>query len=108
MRKNKKEKEDKGFFSDSFSILFNPHKFVFDFKQSTPKVVKSGNDKGTESVIWHKPVLMDPVLAKKLVHVLEKNVEKYEDKYGEIEIKEKSEEEVEAEEPDTEEPSYIG
>ncbi len=105
--KKKKEKEDEAFFSDSFSVLFNPHKFVFDFKQSTPKVGTSKEGRKVESVVWHRPVVVDPILAKKMLTVLEKNVEKYENKFGEIEIeKMKKEEEVEAE--DAEEPTYIG
>jgi len=112
-----REKNDEGFFSDSFSVLFNPHKFVFDFKQSTPRVRGSGENKSAESVVWHKPIVMDPVLAKKMVAVLEKNLEKYEDKFGEIEFKKQGDEEdldaeeveaSDAEEAETEEPSYIG
>lgn len=106
MINQKEEKEEEGFFSDSFSVLFNPHKFVFDFKQSTPKVSNSNEGRNVESVVWHKPILMDPVLAKKILKVLEKNVDKYEDKFGEIEIKEKEEEEVEVD--DANEPTYIG
>jgi len=107
--KKGKEKEDEAFFSDSFSVLFNPHKFVFDFKQSTPKVKSTEEGREVESVVWHKPVVMDPVLAKKILTVLKKNLEKYEEKFGEIEIGERkkgSEQDVEAE--DAEEPTYIG
>ncbi len=109
MKNKGKEKEDEAFFSDSFSVLFNPHKFVFDFKQSTPKVSKTKQGRNVESVVWHKPIVMDPVLAKKILKVLQKNVEKYEDKFGEIEVKErekKDKEEIEAD--DADEPTYIG
>jgi len=108
VKEKKKEKESEGFFSDSFSVLFNPHKFVFDFKQSTPKVSTSQDGRKVESVVWHRPIVMDPVLAKKILRILEKNVEKYEDKFGEIEIIEKEKNEKEVEADDAEEPTYIG
>ncbi len=104
---SKKENDEEGFFSDSFSVLFNPHKFVFDFKQSTPKVSTKKDGRKVESVVWHRPIIVDPILAKKMLTVLQKNVEKYEDRFGEIEINGKEQkDDVEADEAD--EPTYIG
>ncbi len=109
MPEKKKDKDEEGFFSDSFSVLFNPHKFVFDFKQSIPKVQSSGEGNKVESVVWHKPIVMDPVLAKKILKVLEKNLGKYEDKFGEIDIKEVGDgEQKQIEAEDADEPTYIG
>lgn len=103
---SEKEKDEEAFFSDSFSLFFNPRQFVLDFKQSVPKIEDSEEEHEHKTVQWHKPVLLNPVLAKKLLKVLEKNIKKYEEKFEEIEIREMETEPKET--SDEEEPSYIG
>lgn len=97
-----KDKDKEAFFADSFSILFNPSKFAFDFKQNVPKIEPSKDDRKHKNVVWHQPILLDPVLAKKLSKVLSENVRKFEEKFGEIKLGGKGEKE------EREEPSYIG
>lgn len=101
------EKDEEAFFSDSFSVLFNPHQFVLDFKQSVPQVEASGEKSEQKTVTWHRPIMVNPILAKKLSKVLGKNVEKFEEKFGEIKIGKEEEEEKERK-GDSKEPSYIG
>lgn len=103
MAKNEDEKEEEAFFSDSISVLFNPEQFVIDFKQSIPQVSPSKDEPKQKTVTWHKPVMVNPLLAKKLSEILKKNVEKFEEKFGEIKVR--SEEDTGS---DLEEPSYIG
>lgn len=107
-----KEKGDKAFFTDSFSVLFKPEQFVLDFKQSVPKISAS-REHEHENVVWHKPVMMNPGLAKRLSQLLQKNLEKYEEKFGEIEIGDleeatESDDRESSGESSEDEPSYIG
>lgn len=100
------EKEDKeAFYSDSFSTFFKPKQFVIDFKQSLPRIEKSDEKREQKTVVSHRPVLMNPTLAKKLSKVLQKNIEKYEEKFSEIEI---GEIEEGSQDKSKEELSYIG
>lgn len=98
------ESDEEAFFADSFSVLFNPKQFVFDFKQKVPRVENSDEGHEQRTMTSHTPVLMTPELAKRISKILEKNVEKYEKKFGEIELGEKDS----GTSPDEEEPSYIG
>ncbi|MFP4045556.1 MAG: DUF3467 domain-containing protein [Candidatus Aenigmatarchaeota archaeon] len=72
------------FYTDSFSVLFNPNTFFLDLKQQTPRVVQDADDHKQKIKVHHKPVMMNPLLAKKLSHVLNQNLKKYEEKFGEI------------------------
>lgn len=97
---------DEAFYSDSFSVLFNPNVFFLDLKQQTPRVVQDDDDHKQKIKVHHRPVMMNPLLAKKLSHVLNQNIKKYEEKFGEIKpFKEKDEDEEVEEKEDL---TYIG
>lgn len=97
------DKEEEAFFADSFSVLFNPKQFVFDFKQKIPRVKDTKDGHEQEVVASHDSVVMNPELAKRISKILEKNIEKYEEKFGEIDLGEDT-----SEETSDKEPSYIG
>jgi len=104
----KEEKDNEAFLVNSFSILFGSHQFAFDFKQRTPKVEDfEGGGHQKKMVVWHKPIIMNPALAKKLVEILGKNIKEYEKKFGEIEIKE-NDDKKNKDKKEKEEISYIG
>lgn len=103
---SKEDKDEEAFYSDSFSTFFNPGQFVIDFKQSIPKIEESDEKQEQKTVVSHRPILMNPALAKKLYKILEKNIEKYEEKFSEIEIGKNRD--AETQEESGEEVSYIG
>lgn len=63
---------------------------------------KLGDQKTQTIVSEHNAVAMNPKKAKKFKQLLEKNIERYEEKYGEIEVEDINEEtENEEESPET-------
>lgn len=94
------------FFSDSFSVLFNPGKFLLDIKQKVPFVEHEEGGHRQKNKVHHNTVIMDPLLAKKLSKALDKNIENYEERFGSIEAEGK--EESSEEEEEKEKVSYIG
>ncbi len=75
------------FFCDAITVVHNPSKFVFDFKQTVP-LIDQGEEQGRISFVTrHKSIIMDPYLAKELMFILKNNIEKYEKQFGEIKLK---------------------
>jgi len=98
-----------GFYSDSISIIYNPSKFILDFKQSTPRIDQI-HDKSQQTIaVKHKVIILDVKFAKIFLDTLKKSVEGYEKKHGEIKLP-KITKKVEKAEVVTgkEEGSYIG
>ncbi|MCD6367530.1 MAG: DUF3467 domain-containing protein [Candidatus Aenigmarchaeota archaeon] len=93
-RKKKKEKKsvqvnvDSGgpaFFSDSATIFHNQRNFIFDFQQSTPRFTRLSDKDSQQSIyIRHNAIVMDPIMAKEFLRILQENISKYERKFGEI------------------------
>ena len=71
------------FFADEVAISHSPVKFVIDFKSITPRLDMQGQQ--PRHVLKHNIIKIDTFLAKDLIDVLKKNVEKYEKQYGKIE-----------------------
>ena len=98
-----------GFYSDSVSIIFNPSKFILDFKQSTPRMDSIQGKEQETIAVKHKTMLIDARFAKSFVETFKKAVDNYEKKFGKIElpkkpkVKKKEEENVASAEE-----SYIG
>jgi hypothetical protein len=75
---------EEGFYTNSISIIYNPSKFVLDFKQITPRIEKI---QGKEQQIFttnHKIILIDPQFAKVFLETLKTSIENYEKKFGKI------------------------
>ncbi len=88
-------KDDEQVFpADSLGVIFKPDEFVLDFAKTFPRLSRRDGSQEVESI--HNTILTDPRRAKRFLQVLQKNIEKYEEKYGEIEL------EKEEEEPGTE------
>lgn len=81
------------FYTDSLTIMHGQSKFVIDFKQVTPRLDQIGNDEQQTLKVVHNPILMEPQAAKVLLKVLEENIEKYEEEFGEIEVPERKQDE---------------
>ncbi|MFB6217136.1 MAG: DUF3467 domain-containing protein [Candidatus Aenigmatarchaeota archaeon] len=91
---------EEAFFADSFSILFTGGKFLLDLKHTVPIVEHEDGEHKQLEKTNHNPIVMDPVLAKKLFEFMGKNIEKYEDRFGEITVEEEEEETEETEKKD--------
>ncbi|MEM5804738.1 MAG: DUF3467 domain-containing protein [Candidatus Aenigmatarchaeota archaeon] len=74
------------FFTDNVTIIHSPAKFVIDFTQTTPRFDNIGGEQQQSVIVKHNTVMMDPVLAKMFMEVLDENVKKYEKQHGKIKI----------------------
>lgn len=105
MREDFDSNEGEAFYADSIGIIFKQDQFVFDFAKSVPRVER--NQKRKRIVTEHNPIIANPKKAKVFKKLLEKNIEKYEEKFGEIEI-EQQEQKEEEEEDEPVKHDYIG
>ncbi len=75
--------DGESFFADEVSITNNPIKFIFDFKNNTPRIdIRS--QETLPIVIKHSVVVMDMYLAKVFSKLLNEHIQKYEQEFGEI------------------------
>lgn len=110
-KKSIKSRTREAFLADAFSILFNRNHMMLDLKQNVPSVSVDGGKHKKKTVTFHRPIVMNPVLAKKFNHILSKNIKKYEEKYGEIKVKDGSDDDTEDDEDNQDEKpdlNYIG
>ncbi len=97
-----------GFYSDSISIIFNPSKFILDFKQSTPRMDQIQGKEQETIAVKHKTILIDSRFAKSFVQTMKKAVDNYEKKFGKIEMPKQPKMKKKEEESVTSSESYIG
>jgi len=97
---------DKAFYANSISVIFNPSKFVIDFRQNIPRI-DIINEKSHETLVTeHNVVVMDPKFAKIFLETLKTSIENYEKKFGEIKVERKAR--VKEKEKDIVMSDYIG
>ncbi len=75
-----------GFYSDNISIIYNPSKFILDFKQVTPRMDHIHGKSQEVLCVKHRVIILDVKLAKIFLNTLQKSIEGYEKKHGKIEI----------------------
>lgn len=73
-----------GFYSDSVSIVYNPNKFILDFKQISPRIDQIQGKPQQTLVVKHNTLLLDPAFAKIFYETLKKSIDGYEKKHGKI------------------------
>ena len=75
------------FWTDFITVTHLPNQIAIDFRQTTPRF-NPGPEEETQQtlVVKHNVVLMSPVLAKNFLEILKTNLEKYEKKFGKIEV----------------------
>lgn len=95
---NFESRKGESFKPDSLAVIFREGQLVMDFKKTSPRLDQSGSDKIQTVVSEHNPVVVNPRKAKAFSKLLEKNIESYEEKYGEIELNEPEEKTEEQEE----------
>ncbi len=77
---------DAGFFSDAVSIIYNPSKFILDFKQNTPRIDQIQDKQQQTIAVKHNVIIMDIKFAKIFLETLKKSVAGFEKKHGEIKM----------------------
>ncbi len=108
-QKNFRSKMGEAFYSDAVTIVFGKGRFVMDFKKTAPRIDRIGGDQRQSLMTEHNPVILQPQAAKMMMKILENNIEKYEEKFGEIKLpKRKKKEDIETSEANTESHNYIG
>ncbi len=88
------------FFSDNVTISHNQTKFIIDFSQTMPSFDNIGGNMQQSFVIKHNSVMVDPQFAKVFSDILQKNVKKYEKKFGKIKVPKNAEKQEEIAEPE--------
>ena len=97
------------FFSDSVTVADNPDRFIFDFKQSSPRfdqVAPNSQEQQTTIVMKHSTIVMSTQLAKVLHEMLGERLKQHEKMFGKI-PKPAKKKQV-ASNPTTAKPSYFG
>lgn len=77
LKANLPENVVNGVYTNIFNIIFSPAEFIFDFGRMVP---------GKEDFDILSRVITAPMNAKKILMVLEENVKRYEEQFGEIKI----------------------
>lgn len=102
----------KSFFTDEIAVIHSPVKFVFDFKNTTPRV-DPRTVHFTPMVLEHNVVIMDLHTAKAFLKIFKDSINKYEKQFGKIkepkalkEVKKQAEAMVISAKEET--PSYFG
>ncbi|MFW9853016.1 MAG: DUF3467 domain-containing protein [Candidatus Thorarchaeota archaeon] len=85
----KVDHNDHAFFTDNVTVSHNQSKFVIDFSQTIPSFDNVGGNMQQSFIIKHKAVMLDPQFAKIFVDLLQKNIKKYEKKFGKIKLPKK-------------------
>ncbi|MDY6789310.1 MAG: DUF3467 domain-containing protein [Candidatus Nanohaloarchaea archaeon] len=95
------------FYADGVALMFKQDRFVLDFRRTMPRVDQWGQNAQQTVKAEHQPVFLNPQAAKALLNILEENISKYEEQFGEIETPDQPEE-LDTERDEMEEHGYIG
>lgn len=74
------------FYANNLAIFNNPNEFVLDFAQVTPRMDIIDGKQVLTYVVKHNSIVLEPKQAKMVLNLLKENVEKYEKKFGKIEV----------------------
>ncbi|MFH0979096.1 MAG: DUF3467 domain-containing protein [Candidatus Woesearchaeota archaeon] len=99
------------FFTDSITIADNEERFVFDFKQTSPRfdpMSLESAEQQTSITIRHNAIIMSAPLAKVLHELLAERIKQHEKMYGQIKKPGKKAREKEFKEGPTVKPAYFG
>jgi|SRR3989338_4118816 len=75
-----------GFFSDGMSIFSRIDKFFIDFRQNTPRIDVLGDKQQQINALKHNTVILDPLMAKALLNLLQESLNQYEKQFGKIKV----------------------
>jgi len=74
------------FYANNLAIFNNPNEFVMDFTQVTPRMDMIEGKQVLTYVVKHNSIVLEPKQAKMVLNLLKENVEKFEKKFGKIEV----------------------
>lgn len=77
LKANLSEEVVNGIYANIFNVIFSPAEFIIDFGRIVP---------GKQDFDILSRVIMAPMNAKKMFKVLEENIKKYEEQFGEIKV----------------------
>jgi len=75
-----------GFFSDGMSLLNRQDKFFIDFRQNTPRLDTIGEKQQQTNVVKHNTIILDPVMAKALMNLLQDSLKNFEKQHGKLKM----------------------
>ncbi|UCC91253.1 MAG: DUF3467 domain-containing protein [Candidatus Aenigmatarchaeota archaeon] len=99
---------EEAFYSDSISIIYNPSKFILDFKQNTPRIDQIHGKSQETIAVKHRVIILDVKFAKIFLNTLKKSIDGYEKKHGDIKTPKISKTPVKSEVVTGKEEGYIG
>lgn len=99
---------ENGFYSDNISVIYNPSKFILDFKQITPRMDHVQGKAQETLAIKHRVIILDIKFAKIFLNTLKKSIEGYEKKYGQIKVPKAMKKPAKSEVITSKEDVYIG
>lgn len=74
------------FYANNLAIFNNANEFVLDFAQMTPRMDILEGKQILSYVVKHNSIVLEPKQAKIILNLLKENVEKFEKRFGKIEI----------------------
>ncbi|MBN2094776.1 MAG: DUF3467 domain-containing protein [Candidatus Aenigmarchaeota archaeon] len=77
------------FYSNNVAIFNNPNEFVLDFAQVSPRMDMVDGKQMLTYIAKHNSVVLEPKQTKILLNLLKENVEKFEKRFGKIEVSKK-------------------
>ena len=75
-----------GFFSDGMSVFSRSDKFYIDFRQNTPRIDVIADKQQQTNAVKHDTIILDPIMAKALMSLLQESLKNYEKQFGKIKL----------------------
>jgi hypothetical protein len=80
------------FYANNLAIFNNVNEFVLDFAQVTPRMDMIDGKQVLTYMVKHNSVVIEPRQAKVILNLLKENIEKYEKRFGKINVGKQDEE----------------
>jgi len=74
------------FYANNLAVFNNVNEFVLDFAQVTPRMDMIDGKQVLTYMVKHNTIVIEPKQAKVILNLLKENLEKYEKKFGKIEV----------------------
>lgn len=104
--------DDNPLLSNNQTVWHNADKFILDFKAIHPQYNPNGQP---TMMCVHKEIIMDPYVMKEFAGFVNANIQRYEEKFGEIKVPENIKKDIEMMKAEaeknvskTEQPTYLG
>lgn len=74
------------FYANNLAVFNNVNEFVLDFSQVTPRMDMIDGKQVLTYMVKHNSIAIEPRQAKIILNLLKENLEKYEKRFGKIEV----------------------